>query len=205
MDFGKLATEDSLNNTTSALESKGYTVTVVSTKEEALDMIKKEIPEGSSVMNGASVTLEQIGFTEYLKSGKHTWKDLHAEVTAENDEAKRHELRRQSVLSDYYLGSVHALTQSGEFLVASNTGSQLPHIVSTSPNLIFVVSTKKIVPDLDTAMKRLNEYVIPLEDQHMQDLYKVNTTLNKLVISYGEAPMTGRKITFILINEDLGF
>lgn len=205
MDFGKLATEESLKSTTSALESKGYTVTVVSTEEEALEEIKKSIPDGASVMNGASVTLEQIGFVDYLKSGNHPWKDLHAAVTSENDEAKRHELRRQSVLSDYYLGSVHALTETGDFIVASNTGSQLPHVVSTSPNLVYVVSTKKIVKDIDEALKRLHEYVIPLEDQHMQDLYKVNTKLNKLVISYGESPMTSRTTHFILVNKDLGY
>ena len=205
MTFKDLAENDAVKKTQKALEKKGYDVVVVESKEKALKEIKQSIPDGASVMNGASVTLEQVGYTDYLKSGKHKWDDLHAKVTAEDDEAKRHELRRHSVLSDYYLGSVHALTENGEFIVASNTGSQLPHIVSTSHNLIFVVSTKKIVTDLDEAIKRLKDYVMPLEDEHMQELYNANTALNKLVTFYGEAPMTGRKIKFILIQEDLGF
>ena len=89
--------------------------------------------------------------------------------------------------------------------IASNTGSQLPHIVFTSPNLIFVVSTKKIVPTLADAMNRLMEYVVPLEDKHMKEKYGVGTTPNKIVTFNGENPMLGRKVRMILVDEDLGF
>ncbi len=156
-------------------------------------------------MNGASRTLEQIGFIEYLKSGQHDWNNLHAAILAEKDPAKQMILRKQAVLSDYYLGSVHALAETGEFVIASNSGSQLPHIVFTSPNLIFVVSTKKIVPTLADALQRLEKYVVPLEEQHMQQLYRVGTAPNKIVIFKGENSMLGRKVRMILVNEPLGF
>lgn len=156
-------------------------------------------------MNGSSVTLEQIGYVEYLSEGKHGWQDLHALVNAENDKQKRAQLRRESVLSEYYLGSVHALSETGDFVIASNTGSQLPHVVYTSSNLIFVVSTKKIVPTLEDALKRLEDHVVPLENEHMLELYNMPTALNKIVIFRGESAMIGRKVTFLLIEEDLGF
>jgi hypothetical protein len=130
---------------------------------------------------------------------------LHEAIVAEKDPAKQAVLRKQAVTSDYYLGSVHALVQNGEFIIASNTGSQLPHIVFTSPNLIFVVSTKKIVPTFAEAMKRLEQYVVPLEDQNMRQKYGVGTSLNKIVIFKNENPMMGRKIHMILVQEDLGF
>ncbi len=205
MSFDQLATNESLQKTVGALSQKGYAVVVVQNANEALDHIIKTIPEGVSVMNGSSVTLEQIGYINYLKSGEHKWINLHAKILAEDNKEKRDALRRQSVLSDYYLGSVHALVENGEFVVASNTASQLPHVVYTSPNLIFVVSTKKIVPTMDEAMKRLQNHVVPLEDKHMQELYGSGTQLNKIVISKGEAPMIGRKVHFILVEEDLGF
>lgn len=194
-----------LQKTKDALTKKGYKVAIVKNKAEALEQIKKIIPPGASVMNGSSVTLEQIGYFDYLKSVAHKWVDLHAQITAENDKEKRDELRKRSVLSDYYLGSVHALVETGEFLVASNSGSQLPHIVYTSPNLIFVVSTKKIVANLDEAMKRLYEHVVPLEEKHMQELYNVGTAPNKVLIFNGEKQGSTRKIHFILVEEDLGF
>ncbi len=204
MDYSQLTSQKSLQKTKDSLSKKGYEVTVKD-KSGALAQIKKIIPDGASVMNGSSVTLEQIGYTDYLASGKHKWLDLHAQVTSIKNKRKRDNLRRQSVLSEYYLGSVHALTKTGEFVIATNSGSQLPHIVYTSPNLIFVVSTKKIVSNLDEAMKRLMEHVVPLEEKHMQKLYGVSTAVNKVLIFKGEKQGSPRKIYFILIEEDLGF
>ena len=97
------------------------------------------------------------------------------------------------------------MTEIGEFIIASNTGSQLPHIVFTSPNLIFVVSTKKIVPTFSEAIKRLEDYVVPLEDKHMMEKYGVGTTANKIVVFKGENPKLGRKVRMILVEENLGF
>ena len=75
-------------------------------------------------MNSASKILEQIGFVGYLKSGKHDWRNLHETIHAEKDRTKQMDLRKQAVLSDYYLGSVHGLAENGEFIIASNTGSR---------------------------------------------------------------------------------
>lgn len=205
MSYDQIATQETVTKTAEALTAKNYNVIVVADRSEALETIKKLIPAGASVMNGTSVSLEEIGYVEYLNAGQHGWRNMHAEVTAENDKAKRNQLRREAVTSDYYLGSVHGLVENGEFIVASNSGSQLPHIVYTSPNVIFVVGTQKIVPTLDEAMKRLEEYIIPLEELHMQDLYKVSTHISKVVIFKDESPMTGRKITLILVNEKLGY
>jgi L-lactate utilization protein LutC len=205
MNYKTLADKSSLGRTVSALRTRGYTVITIKNKEQALEEIKRLIPSGVSVMNGSSVTLEQIGYQNYLAQGTHTWIDLHANIHAENDPTKRAQLRKESVVSDYYLGSVHALTETGEAIIASNTGSQLPHIAFTSPNIIFVVSTKKIVPSLEEGMRRLEQHVVPLEDAHMQSLYHIGTALNKILIFKGESKMIGRKITFVLIEEDLGF
>jgi L-lactate utilization protein LutB len=147
--YDTIASEEILNKTIAALEQNGVNAEAVNTSTEALAKIKEYIPKGVSVMNGSSTTLQQIGFVDYLKSGQHPWHNLHEKILAEPDQVKQSLLRKQTVLSDYYLGSVHALSETGEFLVASNSGSQLPHIVFTSPNLIFVVGAQKIVPTLD--------------------------------------------------------
>ncbi|MCL4366933.1 lactate utilization protein [Patescibacteria group bacterium] len=205
MDYTKLASDENLDHAVKALASKNISAVIVKDKARALEKIKELIPASASVMNGASVTLEQIGFIDYLKSGNHSWNNLHAAILAEKDPQQQLFLRKQAVLADYYLGSVHALTENGEFVVASNTGSQLPHIVYTSPNLIFVVSAKKIVPNLVEAMRRLEEHVVPLENEHMQKLYGTGTSLNKILVFKNENPSLGRKIQMILVQEDLGF
>lgn len=194
-----------VEKTIESLKSKGYDASIVESGSEALEKIKSLVPKNSSVMNGSSVTLEQIGFVDYLKSGKSSWNNLHEKVLSEKDPAKQGELRKLTTISDYYLGSVHALIENGEFLIASNTGSQIPSIVFNSKNLIFVVSTKKIVPDLQAGIERIEKHIIPLEDTRMNERYGVGTHLNKLLIFKGENPIGSRKITFILVKEDLGF
>jgi L-lactate utilization protein LutC len=205
MKYDSLANSQSTAKTIESLKSKNYDVTLAKTSADALAKIKSLIPSGASVMNGSSKTLDQIGFVDYLKLGTHGWNNLHAAIVAEKDPVKQGLLRQQSALSDFYLGSVHALVENGEFIIASNTGSQLPHVVFTSKNLIFVVSTKKIVPTLDEAMNRLNQYILPLENARITKLYGSPTSLNKIVIFKNENPMLGRKVHIVLVEEDLGF
>ncbi len=203
--WDELASEQIVKETTTALDKKGYKVIIVESRKEALEKIKELIPMGASVMNGSSVTLEQIGYMNYLKTAKHGWNNLHAKINSENDAKIRAELRRQGILADYYLGSVHALTVNGEFIIASNTGSQLPHLAFTSPNLILVIGTQKIVNDFNQGMKRLTEYVVPLEDKRIRDLYGVPTNLSKILFFKAENKASTRKINCILVKEKLGF
>ena len=205
MNYTTPASPDAITATIQALAQRNVTAVAVKTKEEALAHITKLIPAGASIMNGSSTTLNQIGFIDYLTSGTHGWNNLHEAIIAEKDPAQQAMLRKQSVLSDYYIGSVHGLAQTGEFVIASNTGSQLPHIVFTSPNLIFVVSTKKIMPTLQDAIQRVREHVVPLEDERAMKAYGSHTALNKMVIFENENPHLGRSVHMILVEEDLGF
>ena len=205
MDYDTLANKEIINKTAEMLKANGVEPILVETGAEALAKIKELIPKDASVMNGSSTSLNQIGFVDFLKAGEHGWNNLHAAIIAETDKAKQSALRKQAALSDFYLGSVHALSETGEFLVASASGSQLPHIVLTSPNLIFVVGAQKIVPNLQEAMKRLEEYVVPLEEARMQKAMGMGTSLNKIVTFKKEPPYLGRKVRMIIVNEKLGF
>lgn len=203
--FDAIADQESITKVTSALKEHGIQSIVVDTGAQAHEKVLELIPKGVSVMNGSSRTLEQIGFIEHLKSGDHGWNNMHETIVTEKDPAKQAQFRKQALLADYYLGSVHAVTEEGEFIVASNSGSQLPHIAFSSANLILVVGVQKIVANIEEGMKRLKEYVMPLEDVNMKQKYGVGTTLNKLLIFKGENPMSGRKVTMILVKEKLGF
>jgi L-lactate utilization protein LutC len=205
MDFETLANSESVARVITALKERGTEAEFVSDRSAALARIKELIPKGVSVNNGSSVTLEEIGYIDYLKVGDHGWVNLKASILAEKDPEKQAQLRKQAVLSDYYLGSVHGLAESGEFVIGSNTASQLPHVVYTSPNLIFVVSTKKIVPTLADAMRRLEEHVVPLENARMQKLYGSPSRLSKELIFRYESPFNKRSIKMLLVNEKLGF
>ena len=205
MNYETLANKEVINKTTQSLSQHGIQAVVMNNRVEALEKVKSLISKGGSVMNGSSRTLEEIGFVDYLKSGNHGWKNLHEEILIEKDQAKQAMLRKQAVLSDYYLGSVHAVAETGQLVIASNSGSQLPHIVFTSPNLIFVVGVQKITPSLDVALARVREYVLPLEDKQMRDAGTGASAISKLLIFELEPVFMGRKVHVIFVNEKLGF
>ncbi len=205
MDFETLAAQESIDKTIASLKSNNMEGLVVENGAEALAKIKELIPKGVSVMNGSSTTLQQIGYIDYLKAGTHGWKNLHEEVLNEKDPVKQAELRKYSVVSDYYLGSAHAVIEDGALLFASNTGSQLPHLAFTSQNLILVVSTKKIVKDIGVAWGRIETHIVPQEDVRMMKAYNAHTQHSKTLILHKENPIMGRKVIVIFVKENLGF
>ena len=205
MNYDTLATKESIGKTISSLKERGHLAEIVESRDKALLMIKELVPTGASIINGSSRTREEIGFVEYLKQGKHAWNNLHETVLAEKDPVKQAVLRKQALLSDYYLGSVHAISETGEIVVASNSGSQLPHLAFTSQNLILVVGTQKITPTLDTAISRLKEYVYPLENTRMKEVGMGGSYISKILVIEKEQPFMGRKSHVIFVNEKLGF
>ncbi|MFA5129982.1 MAG: lactate utilization protein [Patescibacteria group bacterium] len=205
MPYDTLDTTDSIQKTILALTERGFDPMLVHNKEEALAKIKELIPQGASVTNGSSRTLEEIGFVDYLKAGTHGWNNLHDAVLAEKDSQKQSRLRKESTIADVYLGSVHALSEDGDIVIASASGSQLPSIVFNAQNIIFVVSTQKITPTLDEALKRLREYVFPLEDARVKATGAPGSVMAKILIYEHEPAFMGRKVRVLLVNEKLGF
>jgi hypothetical protein len=205
MTYDTLPSEDVIARTVAALKERGVEAIVVNTGAEALAKMKELIPVGVSLNNGSSTTLKEVGFIDYLKEGTHGWNNLHDAILAEKDPAKQSALRKQSVVSDYYAGSVHAIAESGEMVVASMSGSQLPHLVFTSQHLVFVAGTQKIVPTLDAALMRVKEYVLPLEDARMKSAGQAGSMIAKLLILMQEPAFMGRTVQLILVKEKLGF
>lgn len=204
-DFNTLPSPVRLEKTVENLKAHGFEPIMAHTGAEAFEKIKELIPAGASVMNGSSATLQQIGFIDYLKGGAHGWNNLHDAILAEKDPVKQALLRKQSVVSDYFLSSVQAITEDGQIVVTNATGSSFPSLSYTSQNIILVVSTKKIMTTLEDAMARIREHVFPLEDKRMKDLGADGSVLAKWLIMEREAAFMGRKVYVILVGEDLGF
>ncbi len=89
--WNKLPSSDEVVTTISALQQRGITVVHAKSGQNALDILKTIVPQGAEVMDGASVTLVEIGYREFLDNGQSGWKNLREAVYAESDDAKRHE------------------------------------------------------------------------------------------------------------------
>ena len=206
MDYDTLPAPERVQHTLDSVHARGIHAELVETKEAALELVKVLIPPRCVVMTGSSVTLQQIGFEEILISGDHPWRNFKADLLAEKDPAKQSAMRRQGTLAEFYLGSVNALAETGELVFASGSGSQLPAYAFNSKNVIWVAGTQKIAPTLDDAIRRVREYVLPLEDQRMKSLgNQAGSRINRILIIEGEPAYLRRNLTLILVNQVLGF
>ena len=86
--------------------------------------------------------------------------------------------------------------------VASASGSQIGPQASGAGQVIFAVGAQKVVPDLETALRRVYEYAYVLEDERAQKAYGIHSAVNEILVISGD--WLGR-ITVILIDEALGF
>jgi len=206
MEFATPAAPEVIAATVEALKSRGVTAEETATGRDALDRLRVLLPAGASLSTGASLTLKEIGFEELLVSGTHPWKNLKAEIGAEKDPARQRLLRRQSVLADYYLGSVHAVVQTGELLWASLTGSQLSAYAYGASNVIWVVGAQKIVPTVEAGMRRIREYIFPHEDARQKAATggRTGSGIGKILIFEREPPFLGRTLHLLIVRERLG-
>jgi LUD domain len=201
----RLPSKETVGRTVSALKSRGIDAEFVPNRQEALELVTRMIPAGVELMTASSKTLDEIGFLALLKSGKHQWTSLNDIVYAEKDPAKRAELRKRSINVDYFLGSVHAITETGETIVASASGSQIPSYAFTSKNVIWVAGTQKIVSNLEEGLRRVREHSLNLETARMKSLGYPGSMIAKILIVERELALLGRKVSMILVNEKLGF
>lgn len=196
---------ETIEQAMAALNQRNVRAQFATDKKDALARLIGLIPTGAEVMTGSSMTLEQIGFLDMLKSGEHRWKNLKDAILAEKDPAKQLDLRMKGTLSEYFVGSVQAVTQAGEVVIASASGSQISAYAYSAKNVIWIVGAQKIVPTLDEALWRVREYVLPLEDQRMKDAGLPGSFLGKILIFEREASQRKRNIDLIFVGQSLGF
>lgn len=196
--WDQLASDSSIEKTVSALKANGIEAMVVNNREEAKEEVFKIIPEGAEVMTMTSRTADETGVTdEIMESGR--FKPARKAFAS----LDKKEQRRLGAAPDWTIGSVHAVTEDGKVIVASATGSQLPAYAYGAEKVLWIVGAQKITKNVDEGMRRIEQYVFPLEDERAKKAYGVGSGINKLLIFNREfAP--GR-IKMILVKENLGF
>jgi hypothetical protein len=199
--FDQPASEDQLTKTVEALQSNGFRSVVVETGAEARTFVLGLIPSGAEVYNPPSRTLDQIGLTAEIETSTR-FTPLRSRLKSLDRKTQRREINKLTASPDVVVGSVHAITQQGQVLIASATGSQLSSEVSGAAAVIWVVGIQKLVSDLDEGFRRIREYSYPLEDARTRRLYAQPSAINKILLINAEQP--GR-ITIVLVRQNLGF
>jgi acyl-CoA hydrolase len=201
-EFTQLASEKQIAKTVQALEAHGIRVVVFETGKEARSYVLDLIPSGAEVYNSPSRTLELIGLAEDIEHPTR-FQSVRARLHSLDRVTQRNEMRRLGASPDVLVGSVHAITEQGEVLIASAVGSQLGPAASGAGMVIWVVGTQKLVGTLEDGFRRIREYSYPLENERTHQVYGQASAINKILIVNGEA-FPGR-ITIVLVKQQLGF
>ena len=200
-EFAKVASDAQIERVARALEANGMRTLIAQDGEEAKQLVLDLVPQGSEVYANQSKTLEKIGLTaEFDKSGRYN--AVRPKVLSLDRKTQAKEIRKLRSSPDYIVGSVHAVTESGQVLTASGAGSQLAPYAYGASKVIWVVGAQKIVRDLNEGFRRIEEYSYPLEDARIYSTFKAHSSINKTLIINRETP--GR-ITIVLVKEELGF
>jgi len=202
LSFTEPATAQRLERAAATLAAHGFTVEILDDAAAARARIKDLIPVGASVFTGASETLRLSGIEQDLNaSGRYD--AIMTRGQAMDRGTQLAEIWRLISTPDVIVGSVHAVTETGSLVIASASGSQLPGYAGGSLRAIWVVGAQKVVPDLSTALRRVEDHCLPLESDRAMKVYGQPSAINRLLILNAE-PEPGRGIV-LLLREAVGF
>jgi len=191
-----------LERAAAALTAHGFTVEILDDAAAARARIKDLIPKGASVFTGASETLRLSGIDEDINaSGRY--QAVKPRALAMDRATRADDIRRLIASPDVAVGSVAAVTETGSLVVASGSGSQLPGYAGGAARAVWIVGAQKVVPDLSTALRRVEEHCLPLESARAQAVYGWPSAVDRLLILNAES-YPGRG-TILLLREAIGF
>ena len=200
--FADPAPEERLERAAAALTAHRFSAEILDDAAAARSRIKDLIPEGASVFTGASETLRLSGIDADINtSGRY--RAIKPLVVAMDRVTGADDIRRLLATPDVAVGSVAAVTETGSLVVASGSGSQLPGYAGGAAHRIWIAGAQKVVPDLDTALRRVEDHCLPLESARAQAVYGLPSAINRLLILNAE-PRPGCG-TVLLLREAIGF
>ena len=197
--FAVPATRERLQRVAVALRANNIATEIVS-RDVVRDAVLALIPEGAEVHVGLSETMRELGITDALEGGKYL--AIRPQLMKLDRTTQRREMAKLASAPDYMLGSVHAVTDDGQLIIGSGSGSQLGPYANGAGTLILVVGAQKIVTDVQEGLRRVRDYSLPLEDRRQKAAGKPGSVLTKTLIISRESP--GRTHLFLL-DEAIGF
>lgn len=183
----------------------------VQTKEEALALALKLIPEGSSISWGGSMSIKAIGLPEALHKGNY--KVLDRDLCATPEE--KAEMMHQALNCDYFLASCNAISEDGILVNIDGNANRVAAFAFGPKNVLLIVGMNKVVKSEEDAMSRARNEAAPINAQR----FGLDTPCSKNGMCYDcKSPdciccqilitrysRVAKRIKVILVDENLGF
>ena len=198
--FALAGDDEALSRAAKGLRERGYTTHIVDTVADARMLVRDLLPRDKAVFTANSETLRHSGLLADIDDGEEF-----VSVRARLADIDPKDIRTQITMGaapDVVVGSVHAVTEDGIMVVASASGSQFAPYAAGAEKAIWVVGGQKVVPDLDTAFRRVRTYSYPREHERWR-AQGFESFIGKLLIMEREFDQT--RGTVVLVRETIGF
>ena len=198
--FAVPADDEALSRAAKGLRERGYTAHVVDTAADARALVRDLLPRDKAIFTAASETLRHSGLLADIDDGEEF-----ISVRARLADLDPKDIRTQITMGatpDVVVGSVHAVTEDGILVAASASGSQLGPYAAGAEKVVWVVGGQKVVPDLDTAFRRVRTYSYPKEHERWR-LQGAASFIGKTLVL--EREFDTARATVVLVREEIGF
>lgn len=204
-----------LHEVKKALEGNNFEVFLAGDVAEARrvvleDIVAKLAPK--SVAWGGSMTFGATGLYEALKNmdGAEVLDTYDRSIPVE-ELADR---RRRALLVDLFVTGTNAVTETGKLVNLDMIGNRVAAITFGPQNVLVLVGRNKVVPDIEEAMFRIQDYAAPANAMRLdkktpcavtsccEDCKSPDRICNSWTITEKSFPK-GR-IKVVLIGQDLG-
>ncbi len=152
-----------MEKTKNALENNNMTAYTVKTKEEAADIVRSLLKKGDVIASGGSVTLNQCGITDIIKSPDYIYLDRNSVAPD-----KTAEIFRKSFSADVYLCSSNAITENGELYNVDGNSNRVAAIAYGPKSVIIIAGYNKIVRNIEEASNRVKKTAAPANTVRLQ-------------------------------------
>ncbi len=200
-DFASPAAEETIQRAAERMRDRNIEVVVVNDGDQARKVMLERLPEGAEVHSGKSKTLQDAGIFDAIHDASR-YDALRPRLFKMDRQTQAHEIRKLIAGPDFMLGSVNAVIEDGVLVAASASASQLGPYASTAGKVILVVGSQKIVPDLETALRRIRDYVLPWEDSQVRKVMNIGSFVGKILII--EREWVDGRMTVILVRKAIG-
>jgi hypothetical protein len=152
--------EDRGKRAVEALKKRDFNSLYVEDQARAKEIVLQAIPVDATVGVGGSVTIRGMGILADLKARRN--KIIDHWVTASLFSEENFELRRAQQTCDVFITSTNAVTLDGVLVNTDGGGNRVNAMGFGPKKAIVVAGVNKIVPDLESALRRIKEVTVPL-------------------------------------------
>lgn len=201
-----------VERTLCGLHGRGIGARFASCPEEAREFLLGAIDVSEVVGVGNSQTVKATGIVQALRDRGNPILDK-TSPGLRPEEIER--TKREALLSDVYLSSANAISADGYLVNIDHSGNRVAAIVFGPKRVFILAGTNKIVPDLESAVRRAREVAAPLNARrsgHSPPCLRAGRCVDCAspervcrILAIIEGQVDPNRMTVILIGADMGF